>query len=213
MSSIDELLRPLIDDAVARGVIAPSVNALIDVELRRIARNSDLVSGWTRGGGDMPTFTSFNAEKGHFDFMPLQMARFLRTAEQSIPDDVSHALQFDNVELRDSTFLFDSAAPTKIQLTGRQTDRLYIVMGAVNFAANVTGIRSVGIIQYDAGDNVLESDAVASINALTALASIVPFASAISVNSETAYIEIAAIQTSGDALNIKNNIVNIFRGF
>ena len=163
MATLDELMRPIIDDAAQRNVISLSHGRLLEEKLTQMANVNSVVEKWMKTGANYPSFDFFETKTANFKFMPLQAARFRRTSAQTLSNGVQTAIQWSDAFLRDSTILWDSSDPTKIQFKGRQTGLVYVTLGGIVFAQSGTGHRTIVVAEYDRDDNLLSGGTVAQV--------------------------------------------------
>ena len=121
-------------------------------------------------------------------------ARVYHNANQSIPDATNTALAF-NSERADTNTIHDTVTNNS-RLTC-QTAGVYSITASVEFAANATGIRSVGLRLNGTTFLSLQRSpsAGASVTALLSVATMYALAA-------TDYVEVIVSQDSGGALNV-----------
>lgn len=115
---------------------------------------------------------------------------------QAISSNAYTDVSFD-VEVYDTDGMFDPADPTKLTI---KTAGTYLLTGAVRWAPNATGVRTIGIVPNDNGIAWFAADTrVASASEATRHG-----VSTVTRLAAGDYVELTAYQTSGGALNTDN---------
>ncbi len=123
-------------------------------------------------------------------------ARVRHNTAQSLADATFTSVQFNTSE-RDTDGFYDPAAPTRLTVpSGLEGE--YLLSAQVEFAANSTGNRQLGIRVN--GTTTVVSDIRVGLSVITRL--IVHTQVRLNAGS---YLEVRAFQNSGGALNINSN--------
>lgn len=211
MATIDELMRPIIEDAAMRGVVSQAHGGELCEKLRQMALLNAIVAGWTKTGANYPHFDFFEARDAHFELLPLGSMEIRRTTTQSIPDASATAISFDNVTRKEgSVFKWSSSDPTKIYFTERGAKTIAVI-GRLDWPSHATGYRNAHVATYNSSDVLQTGATMAQLPPVDGHGTSIPFALSYSYLPVDNYFSIMAQQESGGgALNLNYASVGLF---
>ena len=158
------------------------------------AADTDTNTTYTAGTGLGLSSTTFS--------LSTDGARFQRTTTQSIANNSFVAITSGSEEY-DTASYHDNSTNTS-RMTIPRTGK-YLITASIEYAANATGVRAIGI-RLD-GSTYIASQSTASLGAVLATT----VSTSVVYNlSASAYVEMMAYQTSGGALNTLGNSLTHF---
>ena len=183
--------------------------------LRQFFANIPTVNSWIKPGMTYPHFHHFEADTAEFEFMPLGSLVIRQTVSATIANNTGTQVSFDQILVTDNELLsWDSTAPTKIRLVGRQNGKVLLLCVNFQWETNATGYRAAFMISRDVDDAQTHGDTLYQMPAAIGIETISPIVYIIDiVDDVTEHMTFEVKQNSGGDLDLLRTELALFRIF
>lgn len=177
-------------------------------QFRAVEEASNLVKSWVQPGTSIPAFQHIEAQTGQFWDVPLQTLTMGRISDQTIPDDTTTPIEFDDSTANTYSLWTDTTSATDTIFI--KPGKRYAAIGKVQWETNGTGRRGAHLEVYDQDDSLLYGMTLHSLLPTGSDPDTLPFAIVTGSLTGAEYIKFSVVQTSGGDLDVQDFNVTLF---